>query len=133
MAQFSHQIVPLGEQLFFWRKHARWSRRQLSEAAGIATSTIQDLEHGHGTLTYYLLAIASLRLRLHAPGLGHRRLGTALRYERQLQYVSRRELARHLKISRTTIAALEANRSVRLSVIDAYVRTLRIVIVVDPR
>ena len=133
MAQRSHQLVPLGEQLYFWRTHAKWSRRKLAEAAGIAISTVQDLEHGHGSLTYYLLTLDALDLHLATPGHGHRRLGTAFHRERISQGIARRDLARHLKVSRTTLASLEDNKSVRIATIDAYARSLRIALIVRPR
>ncbi len=133
MAQNSGHIVPLGEQLYFWRRHARWLRRRLAQAAGIAISTVQELETGRGTLTYFITALDALGLVLHARGLGHRRLGTAMRHEREQQEISRRELAAHLKVSRTTLAALERNRSVRISIVDRYALALRIRVVVSPR
>ena len=83
--------------------------------------------------TYFITALDALGLVLHARGLGHRRLGTAMRHEREQQEISRRELAAHLKVSRTTLAALERNRSVRISIVDRYALALRIRVVVSPR
>jgi transcriptional regulator with XRE-family HTH domain len=70
MAQRSRQTIPLGEQLCFWRTHAKWSRRQLAERAGVSISTVQHLKLGRGTLTYYTLLLRALRLKLHARDLG---------------------------------------------------------------
>ena len=91
----------------------------------------QHLECSRGTLTYYTLALAALGLKLHA-GLGNRRLGTVLRHERNEQTIARRELARHLQISRTTLAAFERNQSVRLSKIEAYANAIGIELIIRP-
>ena len=132
MAQRSRQILSLGKQLHVWRTHARWSRRELAARAGVSISTVQNLERGRGTLTYYTLALRALGLKLHARGLGNRRLGSALRYERQEQTITRRELARHLEVSRNTLARLDANLSVRLSTIEACARAIGASLIVVP-
>jgi transcriptional regulator with XRE-family HTH domain len=124
MAQRSRQNVPLGEQLRWWRRHAQWSRRQLAARAGTSISTIQNLERGSGTLTYYTLALRALDLQLRVRGLGKRRPGSALQYERRAQSITRRDLARHLAVSRNTLARLDANLSVRLSTLEAYARAI---------
>ena len=114
MAPHSRQTIPLGEQLYFWRTYAKWSHRQLAERAGISISTVQHLEHGRGTLTYYQLALRALGLKLRARGRGNRSLASALQNERSDQIISRREIARHLQVSRTTLAKFEDNNSVRI-------------------
>ena len=132
MAPLSRSTIPLGEQLYWWRTHHQWSRRQLAERAGIAISTLQSLEAGRGTLTYYITALRALGLKLHAAGLGNRNLGTALVHERTQQTISRRELARHLAVSRTTLAKLDSNRSVRLATIEAYAQSIGVRLIVRP-
>ena len=132
MAPQSRQTIPLGEQLYFWRTHANWSRRQLAEHAGISISTVQHLEHGRGTLTYYQLALRALGLKLYARGLGNRSLASALRRTRSDQIISRRELARHLQVSRTTLAKFEENNSVRIATIEKYARAIGLSLVVRP-
>ena len=132
MAPQSRQTIPLGEQLYFWRTHANWSRRQLAERASISISTVQHLEHGHGTLTYYQLALSALGLKLHARALGNRSVASALRHERSEQTISRRELAKRLQVSRTTLAKLEANKSVRIATIENYARAIGVSLVVRP-
>ena len=131
MAQRSRQTIPLGEQLHWWRTDAQWSRRQLADRAGVSISTVQALEAGKGTMTYYTLVLRALGLQLRARGRGHRRLGTALVSERQEQRIARRELARYLNVSRTTLAALEANRSVRIATLEAYARAIGVSLVVE--
>ena len=133
MTQHSSHSVPLGTQLYLWRTHARWSRRELAQIAGIALSTAQDLEHGHGSLSYYVLALDALGLRLRTPGHGHRKLGTALMHEPIAQNISRRELARHLDVSPNTLASLEHNQSTQFSKIEAYARAIGVKLVVGPR
>ena len=132
MAPHSRQTIPLSEQLYFWRTHAKWSRRQLAERAGISISTVQHLEHGRGTLTYYQLALRALGLKLHARGRGNRSLASALRSERSAQIISRRELARHVQVSRTTLAKFEDNNSVRIATIEKYARAIGVSLVVRP-
>jgi transcriptional regulator with XRE-family HTH domain len=112
--------------------HAKWSRRQLAEKAGVSISTVQHLEGGRGTLTYYTLLLRALGLKLHARGRGNRKLATALRFERHHQLISRRELARHLKISRTTLSALGNNSSVRIATIEAYARAIGVELTLRP-
>ena len=132
MAPQSRQTIPLGEQLYFWRTHANWSRRQLAEHAGISISTVQHLEHGRGTLTYYQLALRALKLKLHARGLGNRTLASTLRRTRSDQIISRRELAQHLQVSRTKLAKFEDNSSVRIATIEKNARAIGVSLVVQP-
>ena len=132
MAPQSRQTIPLGEQLHWWRTHLKCSRRQLAERASISMSTIQHLEKNNGTLTYYQTALRALGLKLHARGRGNRKLGTALTYERREQTIARRELARHLEVSRNTLAALESNKSVRIATLERYANAIGVGLVVQP-
>lgn len=55
-----------------------------------------------------------------------------MRSERQDQSIARRELARHLEVSRTTLAALENNRSVRIATLERTARAIGVSLVVQP-
>lgn len=98
----------------------RMTQLQLAKAAGIGVAAVHNLEQGRGTLTSLWAALGALGYEVRGRSLVAGPLGPSLTALRKRRGVSRRTLGCMLGVSRTTLAALEADGPGRLETLEMY-------------
>jgi len=88
------------------RRLSGWTQRTLAARVGVSPQAIKRLEHGVGSVTTLVAAMAALDFRLTGLGPGAT-MAEQIRHRRLKQGWSLERLAERTGLSRTTIAGLE--------------------------
>jgi transcriptional regulator with XRE-family HTH domain len=90
------------------RKDAGLTQQNLACGAGISVAALRSTERGQGRVSSLNAMLGSLGLEMRGRQLIAGPIGNALIFARKRRGLSRRELARALGMSRTTLAVIEA-------------------------